>query len=236
MLRWTIGDTAFFETLRQYHQSPALAFSTSRTRDFQRIAESVSGKSLQTFFQQWFEKEGHPSYQIKWWIDPQGRTVCRIDQQSSHPSVSFFEMPLPLYVSNGNQDTLLRVEHLFSGQQFVWELGFAPTTLQWDPQRWLIAEKVTIEKINAPSVANPEIILYPVPAPQQLNMIWKNPTGKQLQVSIYQSNGQLLYQQLLLNNGSDWFLRIPTQSWSSGIYWLKTTSDGTLQSVKKWSK
>jgi aminopeptidase N len=234
MLRWSIGDTAFFQSLRRYHQEPALAFKTSRTKDFQRIAEQASGQSLSTFFNQWFEKEGHPSYQIQWWNQPNGKVACIIKQTSSHPSVPFFEMPLPLYLSNGQADTTIRVKHQFSGQKFVFTPGFKPNTFLFDPKRWLIAKEVSIQQIDPPSEEPSELVLYPIPAPNQLNMIWKSPRGKQLQVAIYNAQGQLVYQQQRPHDGSDWVLQIPTQRWKAGIYWLRTISDGNLQQVKKW--
>ncbi|MEO8392812.1 MAG: M1 family metallopeptidase [Chloroflexota bacterium] len=50
-LRLTIGDEAFFSTLKTYQQK--FHFSNAATADFIAVAEQVSGKSLDDFFQHW---------------------------------------------------------------------------------------------------------------------------------------------------------------------------------------
>ncbi len=50
-LRQTVGDEAFFETLRAYHE--AHKYSNASTADFIAVAELVSGQELDDFFQAW---------------------------------------------------------------------------------------------------------------------------------------------------------------------------------------
>jgi aminopeptidase N len=57
-LRLTIGDEPFFETLRRYlatHRD-----GTASTADFIAVAEAVSGRSLDDFFQAWLYDEAVP--------------------------------------------------------------------------------------------------------------------------------------------------------------------------------
>ncbi len=50
-LRLTIGDEAFFSTLKTYQQK--FGYANAATADFIAVAEQVSGKSLDDFFQHW---------------------------------------------------------------------------------------------------------------------------------------------------------------------------------------
>ncbi len=58
-LRITVGDEAFFTTLRQWVQ--ANRFSSRRTADFIALAERVSGRDLHDFFEQWLFAPRRPA-------------------------------------------------------------------------------------------------------------------------------------------------------------------------------
>lgn len=62
MLRHIMGDTVFFRLYREY----AARFDGKRIGldDFQRLAEELSGKKLEWFFQQWVRKRGIPRMKI----------------------------------------------------------------------------------------------------------------------------------------------------------------------------
>ena len=60
MLRWTIGDDAFFATLKQFREK--YEWQSMTTADFQEIAQSASGKDLSAFFIQWTESTGTPEF------------------------------------------------------------------------------------------------------------------------------------------------------------------------------
>jgi aminopeptidase N len=123
MLRWKLGDDDFFQAVRNYVDDPALAFDFARTADLQRHLEAQSGQKLDEFFDDWFYGEGYPSYTVQWKAGSD-QVELTLFQQTSHPSVDFFEMPVPIRVSGHGQDTLLRLDHTFSGQEFALDLPF----------------------------------------------------------------------------------------------------------------
>ena len=63
MLRNELGDEDFHQTIRTYYQKYRL--SNSDTKDFQNVAEEVSDKDLQWFFDQWLFHRGHPKLNIE---------------------------------------------------------------------------------------------------------------------------------------------------------------------------
>ncbi len=81
MLRQEIGDELFFKTLQTY--AAQFRDRNATTADFQAVAESVSGKSLTTFFDQWVHRAGLPRLNITW-TEKDGQIdalVCQIAAQ-----------------------------------------------------------------------------------------------------------------------------------------------------------
>ena len=60
MLRYKLGDEAFFKGIQNYLADPQLAFSYAKTQDLQKHLEAVSKVSLDDFFKVWFFGEGYP--------------------------------------------------------------------------------------------------------------------------------------------------------------------------------
>src|SRR5690606_29033802 len=118
MLRWVCGDSAFFAGCRNYLNDPALAWGTARTNDLRAHLEAASGRDLAEFFRDWYEGEGHPNYAVEWTQDASGLVRVRLDQTTSHPSVGFFEMPVPVLFKNVGVDSTVVFDHAYSGQQF----------------------------------------------------------------------------------------------------------------------
>lgn len=170
MLRWKLGDKDFFQAIRNYINDPALAFNFARTADLQRHLELQSGQDLEEFFADWFYGEGYPSYTI---ITNLGSRDIQLNlvQSTSHPSVDFYEMPIPLLFSNGLQDTLVIVDHQFSGQHFNISLDFSPNTLVFDPNFWILSGSNELKILpNWQDVIELAINIYPNPTTDRIRI------------------------------------------------------------------
>jgi aminopeptidase N len=62
-LRYEIGDKNFFSLLRRYYQK--YQHKNAETEDFINLAEHISGKNLQNFFQQWLYRKDMPLLKIQ---------------------------------------------------------------------------------------------------------------------------------------------------------------------------
>lgn len=149
MLRWVCGDAAFFGGIRNYLADPKLAYSYAKTADLQRHFESASGKNLSGFFADWYTGQGHPSYQITWAQDASNQLTFTVKQTQTHPSVSYFELPLPIRVK-GTQGQIkdLVLNHTANGQTFQEKVDFAVATVTFDPDLWLISQNNTVQKVT----------------------------------------------------------------------------------------
>jgi aminopeptidase N len=67
MLRGEVGDTVFRQIIREYYRQ--YKGSNADTRDFEKVAEKVSGKDLKWFFDQWLYRPGLPLLEIKTKMD-----------------------------------------------------------------------------------------------------------------------------------------------------------------------
>ena len=66
MLRGVVGDSTFFDIMSTYSADPSVSYGAATTEDFQAIAESVYGSSLDYFFQEWIYGENYPKYTVEW--------------------------------------------------------------------------------------------------------------------------------------------------------------------------
>lgn len=139
MLRWKIGDTDFYQALRNYLNDPDLAYGYANTHHLKAHLENQSGMDLTPFFEDWFYNEGYPSYRVHWWSENETIQV-NIQQSTSHTSVDFFEMPVPIQFSGQGQDSILVFDHTFSGEQFSITLPFEPEEAIFDPELWIVSK------------------------------------------------------------------------------------------------
>jgi aminopeptidase N len=79
MLRWVIGDRAFFSGLQGYYLRHA--GGNVLTADFQRAMEEAHGDSLEWFFQPWLYGPGYPVLRTAWsWNEGTRRARVNVTQ------------------------------------------------------------------------------------------------------------------------------------------------------------
>ncbi len=232
MLRGMLGDSVFFRGLRQYQSDPLVRHSFALTADLQRNMESVSGKNLQSFFQKWIYGEGYPNYNASWSQNTNGWIKVKINQTTSHPSVSFYEMPVQLEFRNSTRDTIITVSHQLNGQEFWINPGFQADTMLIDPNYWILAKDRNVQKVPLPSLIADDIRIYPNPAPNNLYVTIYNPASSSIQVRLYSVNGQLMYSVKKELNGTDETITIPTTQLAAGNYVLKIVTSKNTQVSK----
>lgn len=144
MLRWELGDEAFFQGVRNYLNDPQNAYAYGQTQELIDHLEASSGQDLTQFFQNWFYGEGYPTYTMNWSADG-NQVILQVDQTTSHPSVTFFPMTLPIHIHGvAGQDTIVRLPHTYSGESFLINLPWQATDLQFDPDLWIVKGETQI--------------------------------------------------------------------------------------------
>lgn len=221
MLRWKMGDTAFFQALRNYLSDTNLAYGYAITTDFKAHLEAVHGNSLTEFFNDWVYNQGYPTYTITAQNWGAGQAKITVNQTQSDPSVTYFEMPLEIRLSGVGAATHdVVVNHTSNGQEFIVSVPFVVTGVTFDPNKHIISRNNVATLASNSFDLEQTISVYPNPANDELHIMM--PTSVQLEkVEIYNTLGQLVGQK------TDHYFSI--SELASGIHLLKiTTSEGVI--------
>ncbi|MFH0733074.1 MAG: M1 family aminopeptidase [bacterium] len=142
MLRWVLGDSLFFKTMYQYANDPLLKYGVAVTEDFQRVAETVSGRDLNYFFSEWVYGERHPKYSVNWGYNQNGSLYnVRVKiSQTANSNPTFFSMPIQLKFKTPFGDTLLTVFNDQQEQEFNFVLNGKPSFFVFDPNSWILKD------------------------------------------------------------------------------------------------
>lgn len=196
MLRYKLGDEAFFSGLKNYLSDPQLSYSYARTSDLQRHLETASGEGLDEFFKDWYYGQGYPIYEVVWNQDASDKTIhFQVNQRQSHTSVSFFEMPLPVLVNGTSGETeKLRLEVSQDKQLFSVEVDFQVASIQIDPETHLISRNNrAVLGLDQDSLEN-IISIYPNPVADEL-YISGNGVIEIRKITIYNVLGKKILEQ-----------------------------------------
>lgn len=97
MLRSVIGDEAFFETIKRYLKQRQ--YNTAEVTHLRLIAEEVSGKDLNWFFNQWFFGNGHIKFNTSYSYNKTNNSVKVTIKQAE--KVFEFPLTIDIYEPNG---------------------------------------------------------------------------------------------------------------------------------------
>ncbi len=222
-LRYVLGDEIFYQSLKKYLSDVNLAYAFASTSDLQKHVEAESGKDLSQFFNDWIYGKGFPTYQISWSQNFDNVITATVNQTQSDPSVSFFEMPLPLLLKNGNRDTTLILEHHFSGEAFSFPISFLADSLIFDPHQFIIWDTAKVTRLPAYDFS---FFVYPNPVKEQLQLRVEALQGGKAEVQIYNALGQLVL------NGTQEFtagrntLQLEVKNFLAGTYQINMNALG----------
>jgi len=230
MLRWILGDENFFLGMKNYFNDPKIANGFARNHQFVEHMESVADTSLTEFFEDWYYDEGYPIYSAHFTPAESDQLKITLSQTTSHHSVDFFEMPVPVRVYNsGKTDSMdFRLNHTTNNQEFLVESGFQVEELKIDPEYWLVSK--TSQIVNTAITSSSEdILIYPNPFIDRINLLIPN-NEKITETRLITLEGKLL-EKIVGHHTEFYWNNLP-----GGVYILQcTTSNKTHEKriVKK---
>lgn len=231
MLRWKMGDSLFFLSLKNYLNDPALAGNYAKTPDLISHLEATSGLSLSGFFNDWYYNQGHPSYQI--YVGQTGNVVnLTINQTQSHSSVSFFEMPVPVKFIGASKDTTIIFDHTFSGQIFSATIDFPIINSQFDPERWILSSNDTVISVKNLEMLSNEVFIYPNPFRNIISVSFNLKVKTRILAEIFDVTGKKVYSKSEFADSGRTLKSFDTGSLSSGIYELHITGSDLNYATK----
>lgn len=221
MIRYKMGDTNFFQALKNYLADPALAYQYAVTPQFQNHLEMASGLDFTEFFNDWVYNEGYPTYTITGQNWGAGQARILVNQTQSHASVSYFEMPITVRLSgSGGQTQDFILDNTTNNQEFIVNVPFQVTNVEFDPNKDIISRNNTATLSNEQFELENSVVLYPNPSDNELHI--KLPNSIELkEVEFYNAIGQLT----LTKNTTDFSV----SQLNNGVHFVKiTTNQGVI--------
>lgn len=236
MLRWKLGDSAFFRALRSYQKDPNVIYNFARTADLKRHLEEESKQDLTQFFNDWYTGQGYPTYNVEWTQIGSSYVKVKMSQTTSHPSVSFFALPVALKFKNATTEKTIVLDNKTNGEVFFNNIGFVADTVLIDPDYWLITKNNTATKIIDAVNGQNLVQVFPNPIQNQFYIFLRNFTASSVTINLYDAIGRLVYtKNAALINGSE-YLEIPSKNLAAGEYNLQIKTTDGFKYAKKLLK
>lgn len=221
MLQWKLSDSIFFRAITNYLNDPLLKLNYAKTPDLIYHLEQTSGQDLTSFFDKWYYKEGFPTYDLKWKKSNEDFTIV-LNQTTSHPSVAFFDLPVPVKLVGESKDTTLILNHTFSGQTFDFKIPFSIKEVLFDPEMWILSNYNIVTGSQTDFSNEISLSIFPNPSSDFLEVDLKNFNQKYIVYEIIDMNGKTV----VLNENqsvSTAPFKIDIQQLKKGEYKLKCT-------------
>jgi aminopeptidase N len=159
MLRHELGDSIFFKGLHNYLM--AHQWKNVELADLREAMEDVSGKDLNWFFEQWFEKPGHPIFELSQYIDTaRHKLYVYVNQTQKEDKVPVFRMPVHIKFAYQNFLTPIQIPYLVEDHTvwlqhekdtFVFNLPNSSERVldvYFDPANVLLCQKAESKPVN----------------------------------------------------------------------------------------
>lgn len=140
MLRYYLGDDAFFAGLQKYLQDNK--YQAAEVHDLRIAFEAVTGQDLNWFFNQWFFTAGHPNLKITKVYDAATSTLkVTVEQTQSIKNSTVFRLPFRIDVYGGNKTEQHEVMMTEQKQTFAFYTPIAPTWVAVDAERVILGKR-----------------------------------------------------------------------------------------------
>lgn len=191
MLRGVVGEEAFWQILPSYYNK--YRYGNASISDFQFVCESVSGMSLDWFFQEWIYRKGYMRLAYDWknYLNDQGSNRLRLMIEQQGP---VFTMPLDIHMTGRDfkADTTLWISE--SRHQFSFLLPDSVTEIQLDPDEWILMTDTLMTSLIADTVfASPAFYAAPNPFQDRTSLCYILPENRAewtVQIHIYNLRGR----------------------------------------------
>lgn len=227
MLRWEMGDEAFFQALQNYLTDPSVVYGYASHEKLVQHMEIAADTSFTEFFNDWYYGQGYPAYLIEPFNLHQinEKPSIRLSQIPSHSSVSFFEMHVPIRTWKDGTSNDLRLYHSQQNQEFVLAES-SIDSIQFDPDKWLIAKaEFTVGSKEIFGEAPIRIAFEPADQKIRITLPETLPTASW---RIADLNGRIVLNGLLKEKDS----RLETRGLKKGIYVVEVHSKNSRAQQK----
>lgn len=240
MLRYTIGDSLFFASLKSYATDTAYKYKNAVTSDFTAKVNQIAGQNYDWFFDQWIYKPNHPKYQNTYGIIQidtlHWKVQFTVKQVQSNPV--FFKMPVEVKIYLSGPDTVIKVMNDFNNQLFEFTFDRLPQALIFDPNNDIVLKEATttigIENTSS-RIPQKYCLFQNYPNPFNSSTLIKFDIAKigHTKIILYDIQGRKM--EMLVNQNLEagsYKISFDAARLSSGIYFVKIESGYFVDSKK----
>ena len=233
MIRGIVGDDVFKTVLQTYLRDPDHAYKSVTTDDFKQTLERVSGRSFDTFFNQWvYSDSGVPRYSVTLSsLESSGSSgyVAEITIQQDETGSPVFDLPVWVKIKTAGREVLVQLENNQRQQHYSIEVEGQPLAVEVDPFKWILRqESVTSTGMESDDTLpfDPLFSVYPNPSSGSFSVQWKaRPGTSHVVADVYDGLGRLVFRQMeptLANSISTFHL---STSLPAGTYFVRVTDE-----------
>jgi aminopeptidase N len=219
MIHYKIGDSLYYETMKQYLNHPDLAYGFASNQDFFQILETVTNIDFQSFFDYWYWGEGYPSVHIKAFVSKENKVLLSLKCTNSSTNNIPFEGNVDILLKNQQKDTLLRLPMKAGNNNYELALGFMPDSIVYNPYFRLISPQKREKVVYTEDAGG--LLLYPNPANDVINIMSLDDFIEK--ITIFDSSGRKIKFFELPDNSKT--LRIETSFLSKGVYFVQVQNN-----------
>jgi len=140
MLRFILGDEAFFRTLEHFLHKHE--FEPVDTHDFMKAVKEATGQNMDWFFEQYIFAPGHPVFDVSYiWDEDAGKVKMTVRQvQDTSKNVPIYKIPviISIYTKKGEISEKVWIEK----QEEIFEFAAKekPLMVRFDEGNYLLKE------------------------------------------------------------------------------------------------
>jgi aminopeptidase N len=145
MLRHELGDKLWWKAVGHYLRKHA--DSSVATQDLVLAVEEATGRNMQSFFDQWVYRPGHPVLRARWSYDAKTRkgSLWLLQTQATDETHPAFKFPVHVRVTGRGWVRDFRESATDKEHRFSWKLPGEPLDVEVDPE-FVLLKKLTLAK------------------------------------------------------------------------------------------
>lgn len=140
MMRWILGDEAFFRGLSYFQNKHK--FANVESADLKNAIEEATGINLQYFFEQWMWGGGHPIFEVQSRFIP-GRKRLEVNVRQIQPFVKgqgVFRLPAEIRIDAAGTTTRQVVWIDEAEETYLFDVSAPPDMVSFDGRGALVAD------------------------------------------------------------------------------------------------
>lgn len=134
-----MGDQAFFKSMNVYLKKGAL--QSTEVSDWRKAVEEVTGQDWNWFFNQWYNRAGHPVLDVNYLYDDESQKLIVQVHQVQEDSFAAYNLPLrSLVITGAEKDTVSwNIQKALETYYYPYKNGNKPVVVP-DYAHWLVGE------------------------------------------------------------------------------------------------